>query len=70
MSRWVRDRLAEATKQVDAWDESPNGYTDAAARFRAVCTNDLRRCWAKWSAAERRAAPCTRAFGIAVRGGA
>jgi hypothetical protein len=55
MSRHVRDQFAKACQEVDAWEQANGGYTYTTQRFLAFGTNELRRCYVKWTQAERRA---------------
>lgn len=60
MSRHVHTAFATAVHVVDAWEEANGGYNYSTARWRNFGTNDLRRCYVKWSDSERRAMHASR----------
>lgn len=60
MSRHVHDQFAKAVHMVEAWADANGGYNYANARWLNFGTNEQRRCYLKWSAAERRAAHAIR----------
>lgn len=55
MSRHVRAAFAKAVHVVDAWEEANGGYNYKNARWLNFGTNELRRCYVKWTDAQRRA---------------
>jgi len=60
MSRHARDAFARAIHVVDAWEQANGGYTYATQRFLAFGTNELKRCYVKWTDAEHRAMHASR----------
>jgi hypothetical protein len=60
MTPHVREQFAQATRVVDDWEQANFGYTYPTQRFLAFGTNELRRCYLKWTAAEHRAMHASR----------
>lgn len=60
MSPHVRGAFARALQAVDDWEQANGGYNYATQRFLAFGTNELKRCYVKWTDAERRAMHASR----------